>query len=568
MSMVVKVGADNTGALTGLAQVESAVKRLGGVLAGTFIGAFTFERLVSEAEQLISELAKIKDVSRAFGIGAEEFQRFRFAIEQTGGNVESLGMALKNLSSARATGLSDSGSDAARSFSMLGISLQQLKESSPGDLFLLVRNRLSEIGNEADRSALAQKLLGRAFLSLAPSIAASTEEFKKLADAADVASQSSVDAAKHMEDAFKAAGASIMETGSKILEAWSPVILFFAGLTNLVTNTLKQMAFTNNPFGREGLLGPAVGSLVTAGPAAALKEAGDYFSRVASQAVNDFQKARVIMGGMTIGDNGEAITNRNVDVSGLKSDVQRLEEAEARKAIRDKEELIRAQEKYDSAVADSAAASMDANERIGQKNAEIVDLQTRLNGLQKESADWYNTGAELAKKQTELTRLKNDAMQDSVRLQEQEARAAEKLQDAKRKIEDFDAAMQGPQAELDLARSRASQAVGRANETGRLEDRLKAQEDVRAFQRMSEDVLQQAGVNSANARGISMDEVRKLGSLPTFSGLSDIARSTMPQAIIPADIAKDGTVDTIRAKVEDCVNRLDAIIRSAGTFSM
>ena len=95
----VKVGLDKSGFQTGLASMENAVSALGGRVGGALLGAFGFGAIISGFKNLVSELDKVANTARAFGVNVEDFQKFQYAIEQTGGSAESLARSLKTLAS-------------------------------------------------------------------------------------------------------------------------------------------------------------------------------------------------------------------------------------------------------------------------------------------------------------------------------------------------------------------------------------------------------------------------------------------------------------------------------------
>lgn len=544
---------------TGLQRVKSSVATFATSTAGIFAGAFSIGAIVAGFKQMVTELDKVANTARAFGVNVEDFQRFQYAIAQTGGSAEGLAKALRTLAVERAEALGDAGSNAAKAFAMLGISAEQLQNIKLGDLFQLTRNRLSEISNESDRAALAQEVLGRASLSMASSLEVASQQFDGFVQQAAVASQGAVEAGDKIDDAFTALGGNLKKSGADMVEALAPVVLFLTALPDHLLNSFRRVQEY------AAATGSAMVTLFQDGPAAALRDFAASDRQIVEKLKADQERFGQIMRGEAVDrSQQQPRAERNVDVSQLRTDVERLEGgATGERALRDEErakkDLLSAEEKYRDAVRDRETKSLDATEQIGRAEAEIINLQTQAADLADNTAAKFELLADIEKKRLEIMDLQNQRQEDAVRLAEEEARAAEKLADTRRTVEDLVAERQGPRAELELQRRRAAESAQLAREQGTAENVLAANQEANRLQRMLESDLRNRGFGDASLRRAQMQAQQVTGMVPGLEALRDITNKT--------DMGKPQQIEVQRLPLQDVLQRLDDLIRKAGSFS-
>lgn len=346
-----KMGLEAGAFETGLQRVKSSVASFASSAAGMFAGAFGIGAIISGFKQMVTELDKVANTARAFGVNVEDFQRFQYAIAQTGGSAEGLAKALRTLAVERAEALADSASRAATAFSELGISADQVKSLSLGELFQVTRNRLSEISNEADRAAVAQEVLGRASLSMASSLEVSSDTFNGFVQQAVVASEAAVKAGDTIDDAFTALGGNFKRVGSDIVEALSPVILFLTAFADHAINSFRRVQ------DYAGALGSGMVTLFKEGPSAALQDFMKSDREIMDRAQADLDRAIAIYRGEVVKrETGQTPGERKVDVSRFKTDVQRLEQSGRGKDSKD----LDAQEEINAARAENRALIREA----------------------------------------------------------------------------------------------------------------------------------------------------------------------------------------------------------------
>lgn len=152
--------------------VQGNISRLTGSLrgiAGPLAAAFSVGAVTSFAKSMIDAADRLKDLSEATGISAQELSRFGNAAQLNGSSTEEFNNAIVKFSNS--IGEAAAGSKAqADAFKALGISITdangQLKPTL--DLFKEVSNRFSQTADGAAKVAVAQDLMGRSGSKLIP----------------------------------------------------------------------------------------------------------------------------------------------------------------------------------------------------------------------------------------------------------------------------------------------------------------------------------------------------------------------------------------------------------------
>lgn len=160
-----------------LENVGTAVKNAGktfatigtGVMAaGTAVFAFT--------NKITQNGDAIDKNSQKLGISAEAYQEWDFIMQHCGSTIEGLKPSMKTLANAAA----DGNDSTAAAFNKLGLSIDEVSAMSQEDLFATVIERLQEMGESTERTAIASDLLGRAAIDLGPVLNMSAEETEAL----------------------------------------------------------------------------------------------------------------------------------------------------------------------------------------------------------------------------------------------------------------------------------------------------------------------------------------------------------------------------------------------------
>jgi hypothetical protein len=150
-----KAGTSNTAFGKWGAGVNKAgtLAMMGFVGLGALIG-----KSVSDYASFALQVAKVNAQS---GMGAKATSLFVGQLQLLHANTSSAGMAMKTLE-VQIAGAKDGTAASIDLFNKLGISQQQLKDTSPADMIGLVRDRLSEMTDKSEQQLVASKLLGRA----------------------------------------------------------------------------------------------------------------------------------------------------------------------------------------------------------------------------------------------------------------------------------------------------------------------------------------------------------------------------------------------------------------------
>lgn len=163
--------------------LSGSLKSMAGAL-GISLGVSTaisgIQRFVSSTIELADSMGKTAEQT---GMTIEEISALRFAAEQADVEFSSLQSGLVKFN--RTIAEAGSGNKAARdAFLQLGISMETVKAIKSEDLFMLVAQRVSELGSEADRTKALVDVFGRSGADLAPLFSQGAEGIAKAKEAA------------------------------------------------------------------------------------------------------------------------------------------------------------------------------------------------------------------------------------------------------------------------------------------------------------------------------------------------------------------------------------------------
>ena len=151
-----------------------------GLSVGVTAGVAAVRQFVTSTITLADSLNK---TAAQTGMTVEQLSLLRYAAQQADVDFGTLSGALvkfnRNIAEA-GTG----NKSAAQAFTQLGISLETVKALKPQDLFLLVAQRISELGSEADRTKAQVDLFGRSGADLDPLFRSGAEGINKTTAAA------------------------------------------------------------------------------------------------------------------------------------------------------------------------------------------------------------------------------------------------------------------------------------------------------------------------------------------------------------------------------------------------
>lgn len=197
-ALIVRILADTSEMVTGVKNVagqldglESKVGQFGKRLAGVF----TVGAIIGFSKQILEEADAIDAAAKRLGTSAEEFQRFSYAIKQSGGDADGATAAIVKLSEKLSSG--DAGLLGV--LRKLNIDLERFKSMDAIDRFMTLATAIANVTDPTERLELRLEALGT---KGEKALAAVDTEFKKLADNAPVYSEESIRALDTLGDSF------------------------------------------------------------------------------------------------------------------------------------------------------------------------------------------------------------------------------------------------------------------------------------------------------------------------------------------------------------------------------
>lgn len=162
-------------------------------------GAALTTAVVKGASEMAAYGDNIDKMSQKLGISAQAYQEWDAILQHSGSSIDSMQRGMMTLSNAVVNG--------SEAFERLGISQEQAASMSQEDLFAAVISGLQNMEEGAERTALAQKLLGGAAKELGPLLnttAADTEAMRQqLHELGGVMSDEDVKAAAAFQDSLQ-----------------------------------------------------------------------------------------------------------------------------------------------------------------------------------------------------------------------------------------------------------------------------------------------------------------------------------------------------------------------------
>lgn len=505
-------------AMTGLRSFESNVMSIGKRLAG-FVGiGGGIAGITTTIQGLLDKASRIQDISDAFNISAESIQKLANVASTSNISLEEVGSKLGKIGKAAQEAARDSGSDLAKTFEKIGVTANQLTQLSPFELFDKLRIAMQSGALAGQDLKVVNDLLAKDYQRFAPLLRMTNEEFYRLAEAGGIMSDEVVS----QLDLVNQTIILFQENVSKRMAAATADILDFFSVASEDPKLFAKLFFATD-----------------------LSEIEEFGRRVKAKKDKlreDIAAERKMRAGTAAGIEDEKAAERTL-----------------RDEERAKKELLSAEEKYRAAVRDRETKSLDATEQIGRAEAELLELQSQAANLADNTAAKFETLTDIEKKRLEIMDLQNQRQEDAVRLAEEEARAAEKLADIRQSVEDLVAERQGPRAELELQRRRAAESAQLAREQGTAENVLAANQEANRLQRMLESDLRSRGFGDAAFQRAQFQAQQITGMVPGLEALRDITNKS--------DMGKPQQIEVQRLPLQDVLQRLDDLIRKAGSFS-
>lgn len=164
--------------------LSEKLMKLGEVVAE----AFAAEKIKEFVEATAEAAVRISSLSQVSGLSTDTIQTLQFAMEMTGGNAEAAGLMITRFE--RAVYEAAAGSGAAyNDFQKLGISLKDLRTSSPEQLFKEALDGFKNVGDASERAEIQTQLFSRAGQRLGPVLVQGSAGFEEMREQLDETSE-------------------------------------------------------------------------------------------------------------------------------------------------------------------------------------------------------------------------------------------------------------------------------------------------------------------------------------------------------------------------------------------
>lgn len=219
-------------------KLKSGLSTAGGIAVGVVTAVSTAViGLASEMSKGITKTAEYGDnidkMSQKMGISAKGYQEWDFILQHSGSSIDAMSRGMITLQKNAA--------DSADKFEALGISQEQVASMSTEDLFAYTIQGLQEMEDGAERTALANDLLGGAVKQLGPLLntsAEDTEEMRKqVNELGGIMSDEAVKASAQFEDSLQNLQWTMQGLKRGAFSEFLPAVVdIMDGLTSIFSN--------------------------------------------------------------------------------------------------------------------------------------------------------------------------------------------------------------------------------------------------------------------------------------------------------------------------------------------
>lgn len=244
------------------ANLKSQLKVMGGkFMAFAKTASIAFTVVATAVTVALKKTAdygdRIDKMSQKIGMSRKAFQEWDYIMSQNGGNVESLQMGFKTLTT-QIEGVQKGSKDSVNAFKALGVSVKdsngQLR--SQDEIFNDTIRKLQQIKNPTQKAMLANRLFGRSAAELRPLLNQEADAVDELREKANrlglIVDEQDIKNAVILKDTFDTFGRAfqarfatvmmkVMPVFTKILEKVTPLIKF---ITDKIIDLGRQMVAT------------------------------------------------------------------------------------------------------------------------------------------------------------------------------------------------------------------------------------------------------------------------------------------------------------------------------------
>lgn len=162
---------DGRGWAAGLRKMETGTRaasgRMASGMAGAIGGVFAVGAIVAGTRRMIDHADAIDKMAKRMEVSTDTAQKFDFAASQNGATIENVERSYMKTASAM-EGAKQGLQTYIRAFAAFGINIQQIKSSSPEEIFLHIAESIRQAGGALDNAKSLQDIMGRGGRQLTP----------------------------------------------------------------------------------------------------------------------------------------------------------------------------------------------------------------------------------------------------------------------------------------------------------------------------------------------------------------------------------------------------------------
>lgn len=244
----VNLGIDSAAFGRGLKDSESGLKRFAANAAkGIAVAAAAFAAAAAgiglAVRGVLNEADQMGKVAQSLGVPVDELSRLKHAAEMSGSSLEGLSPTLRRLGANIMESVSKPTSAAGKAFNALGIDLKNtdgsLKNSS--QVMSDLAEKLSQMPDGAEKTALAMQLMGRSGADLIPMLNGGRDALQAMKDEADalgiVIDQKTATAAANFNDNLTRLSRMLSGVWTKLTAELAPAL---AAMTGYFVDAAKE----------------------------------------------------------------------------------------------------------------------------------------------------------------------------------------------------------------------------------------------------------------------------------------------------------------------------------------
>ena len=171
MNVKGRTSLDGSGWAAGLRKMETGTKgaagRMAASMAGMVGGLFAVSALRSATMRMVQHADAIDKMAKRMESSTDTAQKFDFAASQNGATIEMVERSFMKTAQAM-EGAKQGLSTYVRAFEAFGISMQQIKTSTPEEIFLKIADSIEKAGGALDKAKSLQDIMGRGGRQLVP----------------------------------------------------------------------------------------------------------------------------------------------------------------------------------------------------------------------------------------------------------------------------------------------------------------------------------------------------------------------------------------------------------------